>query len=268
MLTGFFDESGHASDTEFFSLAAFVADDADWISFDQLWRQALAQSGAPYLHMREFAHRVGAFLNWTENQRRQLLAACVAAINSIPAIAVGAATSVMDFRALSTKAQSELQDPFFCCFQEAVRGAALRAYFEPPGTRVRMIFSQHDQFSSKARQLWEVMAETVDVKDRMGSLTFEDMRGMPALQAADLLAYEFRHHYHLRKTRPASAPRWAFTEIVRHQRTAYNSYMLKYLPRWYLEAQAEDTFEELIKPMWSDLEAHRPQLSELFPGFI
>lgn len=266
MLTGFFDESGHSSATEFFALAAFVAEDADWATFGDRWRQALAQSGASYLHMREFAHRVGAFKGWTEEQRRGLLAGCVDAINSIPAIAVGAATSVADFMALSPQEQTTLQDPFFCCFQEVVRGAAISACFEPPGIRVRMIFSQQDEFSAMARQLWDVMASAIDVKERMESLAFQDMRGVPALQAADLLAYEFRHYYHLRKTRPELAPRWAFVEIVRHQRTTYNAYRLKYLPGWYLKAQAEGAFEELIGTMSNDPERYEPQLSELFPG--
>lgn len=267
-MTGFVDESGHSSATEFFALAAFVAEDADWATFEDLWRQALAQSRAPYLHMREFAHRVGVFQGWTEDQRRQLLAGCVAAINSIRAIAVGAAISVTDFRALSGAAQSKLQDPFFCCFQEVVRGAGLTACFEPPSTRVRMVFSKQDQFSSMARKLWDVMGATIDVKECMVSLAFDDMRGVPALQAADLLAYEFRHYYHLRRTRPNSVPRWAFAEIVRHQRTAYNARMLKYLPRWYLEAQAEGVYEELMGTMLGDPGTHLARLNELFPGSI
>lgn len=266
MLTGFFDESGHSSATEFFAIAAFVAEEAHWTTFSARWRRALAHSGAPYLHMREFAHRVGAFKGWTEDQRRGLLAGCVDAINSIPAIAVGAATSVADFMALNSEAQGKLQDPFFCCFQEVVRGAAISACFEPPGACVRMIFSQQDEFSAMARQLWDVMASAIDVRDRMDSLAFQDMRGVPPLQAADLLAYEFRHYYHLRRTRPELAPRWAFAEILRHQRTAYNAYRLKYLPGWYLRAQAEGVFEELMGTMWSDPRRYWAQLSELFPG--
>lgn len=264
-MTGFFDESGHSSGTEFFALAAFVAKDADWATFERLWRQALQESRAPYLHMREFAHCVGVFRGWTEQQRRGLLAGCVKAINAIPAIAVAAAMSTADFATLSAEAQSQLQDPFFCCFQEVVRGVALNAFFEPQGTPVRMVFSQQDEFSSMARKLWDGMAATVDVKDRMGSLEFEDMRGVPALQAADLLAYEFRRYYHLRKARPTSAPRWAFAEIVRHQHAAYNARMLKYLPGWYLKAQAEGVFEELIDTMFSDPDTYFHQLSELFP---
>lgn len=264
-MTGFFDESGHSSATKFFALAAFVAEDANWATFEGLWRQALQESGAPYLHMREFAHRVGIFQGWTERQRRKLLAGCVNAIKAVRAIAVGAAMSIADFGTLSAEARSKLQDPFFCCFQAVVRGVALNACFEPQDTRVRMVFSQQDEFSSMARKLWEVMGETVDVRDRMGSLEFEDMRRVPALQAADLLAYEFRHYYHLRKARPKAAPRWAFAEIVRHQHTAYNARMLKYLPGWYLKAQAEGVFEELLDTMLSDPVTYSHRLDELVP---
>lgn len=40
-----------------------------------------------------------------------------------------------------------------------------------------------DEFGPSAKQLWDVMAATIDVRDRMGSLTFKDMREVPALHA-------------------------------------------------------------------------------------
>lgn len=189
-MIAFLDESGHSSGTEFFALAAFVAENTDWAAFDRLWQEALHDAGAPYLHMREFAHRVGAFQGWTEEQRRALLGRCVKALNSIPAVAVGAAVSIADFNALNSEARSALRDPFFCCFQEVVHGVVLNALFEPADTRVRMVFSQQDEFGASAKQLWSVMAETIYVGHRVGSLEFANMREVPALQAADLLAYE------------------------------------------------------------------------------
>lgn len=264
-MIGFLDESGHSSATEFFSLAAFVAEDADWAAFDRLWQEALRDTQAPYLHMRDFAHRVGAFQGWTEEQRRALLGRCVKAVNSIPAVAVGAAVSIADFNALDCEPRLALRDPFFCCFQEVVRGVALNALFEPADVRVHMVFSQQDEFGASARQLWSVMAETTDVRHQMGSLEFANMREVPALQAADLLAYELRHHYHLRKARPMSAPRWAFREIVHHQHAAYNARRLKYLPEWYLKAQAEGTFDRLMETMLSDPWKYRQQWNEMIP---
>lgn len=201
MLIGYFDESGHSSGTEFFALAAFVSDDLEWAQFDKQWRRALDQNGAPYLHMREFAHFRGPFTGWTEKQRRFLLGQCVAAINSVHAIAVGAAMSVEDFKTLDHEGQSRLQDPFFFCFQEVIRGVALNATFEPEDYQADMIFSQQDEFRPKAMKLWNAMLQDSDVRTRMGSLVFRNMRDVPALQAADLLAYELRHFYHLLKTK-------------------------------------------------------------------
>lgn len=264
-MIGFLDESGHSSATEFLALAAFVARDEDWMAFDRLWRVALHDTQAPYLHMREFAHRVGAFAGWTEERRRALLGPCVQAVNSIPAVAIGAAMSITDFDALDSEARSALRDPFFCCFQEVVRGVALTAVFEPADVQVRMVFSQQDEFGTSARQLWSVMAETTDAGNRMRSLEFADMREVPALQAADLLAYELRHYYHLRKTSPASAPRWAFREIVHHQLAAHNARMLKYLPAWYLRAQAEGTFDTVMETLLSDPAKYWQQWNEMLP---
>jgi len=264
-LIGFLDESGHSSATEFLALAAFVANEADWRAFDRLWHEALHETQAPYLHMREFAHRVGAFAGWTEERRRALLGPCVKALNSIPAIAVGAAMSVADFEALDSEARSALRDPFFCCFQEVVRGVAVTAVFEAADVQVGMVFSQQDEFGPSARHLWSVMAETINVGHRMRSLEFANMREVPALQAADLLAYELRHHYHLRKTKPASAPRWAFREIIHPQLAAHNARRLKYMPSWYLKAQAEGTFGDLMETLLSDPVKYRQQWNEMLP---
>lgn len=266
MLVGYFDESGHSSGTEFFALAAFVSDELEWAQFDKQWRSALEQNGAPYLHMREFAHFRGPFTGWSEDRRRSLLGECVTAINSVNAIAVGAAMSVEDFNTLDHEGQSRMQDPFFCCFQEVVRGVALNAVFEPEDHKAHMVFSQQDEFRSKAMKLWNAIVHDSDVRTRMGSLKFRNMRDVPALQAADLLAYEFRHFYHLLKTKPGTPPRWAFREIVIHQRNTHEAFMLKYLPSWYLQAQAAGTFEETMRQKLRDPNNFILQLSEMTPN--
>lgn len=268
MLIGYFDESGHSSGTDFFALAAFVSDDLEWTRFDKQWQSALKQNGAPYLHMREFAHFRGPFEGWTEKKRHSLLGQCVAAINSIHAIAVGAAMSVEDFKTLDHNGQSRLQDPFFSCFQEVVRGVALNASFEPEGYLANLIFSQQDEFRPKAMKLWNAMRQDSDVRTRIGSLVFRNMRDVPALQAADLLAYELRHYYHLRKTKSGTPHRWAFREIVLHQRNTHQAFMLKYLPKWYLQAQASGTFDGIMGQKKGDPDNFISLLSEMTPNVL
>lgn len=110
-----------------------------------------------------------------------------------------------------------------------------------------MIFSQQDEFQPIAVKLWNAMRYYSDVRSKIGSLSFCNMRNTPGLQAADLLAYELRHYYHLRKNKPGMPCLWAFRQIVLHQRNIHQSFMLKYLPDWYIEAQAVGRIDEIMK---------------------
>jgi len=267
VLTAFFDESGHSDTPGFFALAAFVAPDEAWPQFADNWNAALRAHHAPYLHMREFAHTQGPYRGWTESQRRGLLAACVTAVNQSNAVAVGCVLFVDDFLGLESEARKRLQDPYFCCFQDVVRGAALNGLHEPPGLKVDMVFSLQDEHRGKACLLHEAMLESSDVKERIGALSFLPMEEHPPLQAADLLAYELRHHYQLGTHAPAPPTRWAFRQIVEYQNRVLGAQMLKYIPRWELEAQARHvygTFLDMLREdpnlMATHLAASLPQL--------
>src|SRR5689334_13927510 len=82
-LVGYFDESGHSSNTDFISIGAFVAEEVAWARISEAWTGALERSGAPYLHMADFAHSQGVYAGWDEPRRRRLLAECVSAINAV-----------------------------------------------------------------------------------------------------------------------------------------------------------------------------------------
>lgn len=72
---------------------------------------------------------------------------------------------------------------------------------------------------------------------RLDTLTFEDMRTTPGLQAADLLAYELKRFYKNKVTRPDIQLRWPMRDILLQQHVL-RVHMLKYLPWWYLRIQA------------------------------
>jgi hypothetical protein len=250
VLTAYFDESGHIDTPGYFSIGALVAPSAAWGPFSQAWRQALQENDAPYLHMREFAHRRGPYQGWKEEQRRALLAACVSAINESRAVAVG---------------KSGLQDPYLCCFQETVRGAAINGVYEPEGLKVEMVFSTQDEHAGHAKLLHESLLKTSDVKERIGPLRFAPMTDELPLQAADLIAYELRHHYHLGAIETPPPTRWPFKEIVTHQRTVLGARMLKYIPAWVLQAQAEGVYQLLMQRIISDPELMFAYATQSYP---
>ncbi len=265
MLTAYFDESGHSATLRFFALAALVAPSGSWPAFDAEWHRVLGECDAPYLHMREFAHRLGPYEGWPEERRRALLGGCVSAIKATRPMAVGAVLDVADFNSLSDEGRVRMQDPFFCCFQEVVRGAAITGVFEDTDVKVNMVFSTQDEFRGRASSLYETMLQSIDVRDRIGCLAFEDMHDRAALQAADLVAYELRQHYQLGCEEPPRPTRWAFREIVEHQRHTLGAQMLKYPPRWYLTAQAELDYDSVMADILARPDGGVSLLSELIP---
>jgi hypothetical protein len=264
MITGYVDESGHSAETPFVSMAAFVAQADVWREFDAQWNAALETSGAPYLHMRELAHFRGAFSGWSEDRRRGLIAAAVEAINVHRLVAVGAAISVQAFRALPAEAQEGFRDPFFCCLQEMAYGL-VRCADDPPRVRCKAVFSQQNEFRPTAERLWQDLRQRPGFAERLGDIEFANMRTSPGLQAADLLAYELRHFYHLRAKQPGCKPRWPFEQIVAFQRTHLHAGMLRYLPGWYLELRWTGAFEQTMTELMRQPDKFEARLTELSP---
>jgi hypothetical protein len=87
----------------------------------------------------------------------------------------------------------------------------------------------------------------------LGTLEFQDMRVTPGLQAADLIAYEFRHYYDLRETRPDLPVRFPLRTILDH-RPVDAPVLMKYLPEWYIEFQASGVGQQAMKVITDDIE--------------
>jgi hypothetical protein len=232
VFVAYVDESGHSSNTDFFSLAACVADWREWREFNHRWTHALKTHAVPYLHMWEFAGRREAFSGWTEEHRRGLMAACLAALDSLGIITIGAVMKVSDYRRLDPENQAAFVDPTFCCFQDCLNGIALHGYFDFPGYMTDVIYSRQDQYAPMLRKLYRYAAAHWRDGALLGVLDFQDMRSVPGLQLADLVAYELRHYYHLRNTRPELPVRVPFRGIIDHQQ-AQQAGLFRYLPGWF-----------------------------------
>lgn len=218
-------------------LAGFVAPDETWTTFDTSWNAALAKHGAPYLHTTDLTNFKRVYKTWTPVQRDALMTDLVEAIHATGRIAaLGAIMSVDDYNSLSSHDKTRLRDPFFPLFQEVMRGAALDTHFQPPDVKVKMVYSQQDEFGPLAMQLWKMMQATIDFKGRMGSLDFADMRTVPGLQAADLLAFELRRYYQNKRDRPDVPMRWPLRQILLQQR-ALGIHYVKFVSRWNLRLQ-------------------------------
>ncbi len=162
---------------------------------------------------------------------------CLSALDSLGILTFGAVMRVSDYRRLSSEAQAEFVDPSFCCFQECLNGVALHGYLDFPGERTAVIYSRQDEFAPMLRKLYGYAVERWQDGGNLGVLDFQDMRNVPGLQLADLVAYELRHYYHLKHTRPELPVRVPFKRIIDHQ-LAQGAGMFRNLPGWFLQFQA------------------------------
>ena len=155
----YFDESGNEELPGYFGVAGLVGSDNQWSVFDRLWKETLETTGAPYLHMREFAHSVDAFTEWKDDKarREQLMAGVVAAVLQSELTAVGSALRVGDFDALTEEQRIRLQSPYFFCLQDVLWGFALTNLDEDPKVEVHVSGDRHGQHEDKARKLHRAM---------------------------------------------------------------------------------------------------------------
>lgn len=217
----FVDEAGHAKDPNqsYLCLAGLVATEEAWNKFDAQWLTACASEGLkkPF-HMKDLPARRGEFAGWGEEKRRHLLTELFSAINRAGAIPIGSVVCIKGSDALPVEIQLGFRDPHFLAFQSLTYQIAVAASMQREPGPVTMIYAHHPEHSDglwNTRDLWGAVRKY----NRMVALFMEsylcgEQAEHPGLQAADLWAYELRHHFE--GIRPTGlSPRWPFRQFVK-----------------------------------------------------
>ena len=236
----FFDESVSDDPPGYFGVAGFVGSDDQWSVFERLWKDALETTGAPYLHMREFAHSREAFTKWKDDEarREQLMASVVAAVLQSELTAVGSAIRVRDFDALTEEQRMRLQSPYFCCLQDVLFGFARTTFDENPEVAVHVTGDRNTQYEDRAKKLHSTLRQNgAPFANLSDELNFADMPQTYGLQAADLLAYEMVKELRNQDLRPEDQMRWPLDQILSDPESPHGK-MLKYNTAEMLQAQA------------------------------
>jgi len=218
----FVDEAGHAKDPgqHYLCLAGLLTTEPAWKRFEDDWRNACRADGVgePF-HMKDLAARKNQFKGWSEDKRQHLLSQLISAIDRAGAIPIGSVVCFRGFNALPPDVSKGFRDPHFLAFQTLsyqIAVAAGIARREPgPATMVFAHHPEHSEGLANTAQLWEAVREhNPIVRLFMESYVSGQPQDHPGLQAADLWAYELRHHFEV--IRPAARkPRWPFMQFVR-----------------------------------------------------
>jgi uncharacterized protein DUF3800 len=217
----FVDEAGHAEDPNqhFLCLAGLLAKETAWRQLEIEWLDACKNAGItkPF-HMMHLAARKGEYEGWAESKRQALLACLLKIIDNARAIPIGSVISLDWYRSLSAINQRGFKDPHLLAFQSLTYQIAAAAGIQLETGPVTMVYADHPEHShglANTQNLWDAVRKyNPMVGFFMESYVPSQQTDQPGLQAADLWAYEIRHHFEV--IRPAQRPaRWPFQQFVR-----------------------------------------------------
>jgi hypothetical protein len=214
VFSAFFDETGTAPDADLLWIAGYIAEEKTWFEFSRQWRAVLTEHGVSALHMRQSTASRGEFLGWDESRRKPFMEDLISVVNSsdLWGVAVGvdkaaldALTHAADGSILLTLAGEKARDPYLWAFHDAVIETANQVDHIPEET-VAFVFDRQERLQSASGRIFEGLRaqESWPRRSRLGSLTFDESRSRPPLQAADLLAYEIQKE---RKRRTSASDR-------------------------------------------------------------
>jgi hypothetical protein len=196
MIRGYFDES--YKDQRVYAIGGYIGRDKDWRLVSRQWRNRRLQDRIQCFHATDCESGFGEFKHLSKEERTQLKADLVRIVDGMENLGgFGSAVIIDDFhkvRDSSERARKVLgPDPYFLCFQMLLSSVCTE--FEEqnagPGMRFASIFEEQDEFSGRAKVLYEKFkAMNKKHAPRLGSLSYAAKRKFIPLEIADNLAYE------------------------------------------------------------------------------
>ena len=191
--TAYFDESNTDAT---YVVAGFAATVERWRAFDSDWAGLLDKYRVSHFHAKDYAHSNGQFASWKgdEVKRKQFMERAIRIIARRCMVSVGI---VVDRRAFqATIAQDEVASSFYvneystAAFMSLLvtgRWADDCPLLKDP---VNYVFDRGNPHRSDFQRAYDLALKIPFERERLGALSFADDQRVPALQAADLIAYE------------------------------------------------------------------------------
>ena len=221
-LLAFLDESGTHSGSKVIALAGYVISANALPRLEKAWLDTLAKCGLEELHMKDFVPPHGRHCQWGEQKKRDLLEALIALIHEYSLVGIGAAVEMDQFMATTqafahSKSPDLVESPYEWCFRYCATHAAAWA---DKAERSGLIKYTLDEGCSTRGRIYahhELSREDDSQRDkyRLGPMSFADSKKNPALQCADLLAYEMYKEADRKLSGSARPPRGSFLALFR-----------------------------------------------------
>lgn len=190
MFSLYCDASGR-DQTDLLAVSGFVASADKWLSFTKQWHLTLKEFDVKYFHMKEFAHSVGQFDGWKndESKRQEFLVRVKDVIERHVQYWVGAVLIKADYLKVDSDYQlHEHLSPFplcgFICVEAVERWRKAHNLLD---SSIEYIFERGDQHRGQLMDAVERVTGTVPI--------FRDKLKYSPLQVADYAAFEMYSAY-------------------------------------------------------------------------
>jgi hypothetical protein len=197
MLKVYLDESGTHEAALVTVVAGYAIQESEVALLEREWLDALARHGLRELHMREFVPPYGKHATWTDSDRRALLEPLIALIHKRSLVGIGAALHLDEFtRAIQARSHKKVpelvESAYEWCFRYCTAQAAAFADKREIDGAIDYVLDQGCFDRHCLERAFHRSKESAEIKGRfrLGEIAFRDSEGVPALQCADLLAYE------------------------------------------------------------------------------
>ena len=222
----YIDESGHSASHPNVIVAGVIGASQAWDGFDGKWNTALNDLGvSPPFHMTDFEAKQTQFKGWDEyKQRRPLLARLVHAITKRPIYRIGAAVNVEWFKTIDWKTtfpnHEPLEDPYHLALQDLLQ-LAIGMAKDPTcadvnGDTIHVTVSEQPEYQGQAKAYAIALANLAAPGILHFPPTFQTPPENPRLQAADIVAFEFRW-----KLIKPELNRWPWRQLIKDKRAGF-----------------------------------------------
>lgn len=195
LITGNFDDS--LSDGDVWTVSGYVGYANQWSFFEELWTAALTKHGVPYFHMKEMNDPDGPFAKWLPHKDHQpeviaFFTDLVGVIQRTGLRMISSGVWLPDLARFNAENGLALEEYPLAAY--ACMGQTVQQYGELPAM---LMFDRVDKVDDKLQKA-RVYAES-DQRggffDQITTVPLEKSvtaRDVPAMQAADLIAWEAR----------------------------------------------------------------------------
>jgi uncharacterized protein DUF3800 len=219
----YIDESGTHDESEFASIAGYVDRSDGWAEFEDDWKAVLNRYVVGEFHMTDFESRHGEFA-WRNywflladaDLRHPFLRDLINAINPPRRLRVGCTISMRDYHAIIPKRFKAKYHPYFFLFAKCVEQLWRVSFLMlPPGEQLAFVFDQKSGFEGRGDAIFLALKKYFQYSEKMGAVQFASSKVVVPLQAADLVAFEYRKYGEMLAHRTGRAVRWPMSQLCK-----------------------------------------------------